>query len=354
MQAADVALAHYRRQKMIAARVARDLARLWVSIDRSNIAHSWAALVPSATATVAGGQLLAAQDASSYTADVLAAQGVDVAAEGRLIPSAFAGVASDGRPLETLLYQPVISALTTIGQGASPARALAAGRLHLDLLARTQVADAGRVADGVALAATPQATGYVRLLSPPSCSRCVILAGKHYRWNAGFQRHPRCDCRHIPVREDVADDLRTDPKAYFSSLSREEQDRVFTQSGAQAIRDGADISQVVNARRGARGLAPAGARLTRNEVRMLRGGRERGHLETANVFGRDLFITTEGVTTRGLAGVRLGARETGDKAAGARYRSARRVRLMPESIYQIAGSDREEAVRLLRLYGYIL
>lgn len=28
-------------------------------------------------------------------------------------------------------------------------------------------------------------------------------------------------------------------------------------------------------------------------------------------------------------------------------------RVMPESIYQIAGDDREEAIRLLRRFGYI-
>lgn len=59
-----------------------------------------------------------------------------------------------------------------------------------------------------------------------------------------------CDCRHIPCTEDVADDLRTDPKAYFDSLSESEQSRIFTKSGAKAIRDGADMGRVVNARRG--------------------------------------------------------------------------------------------------------
>ena len=140
---------------------------------------------------------------------------------------------------------------------------------------------------------------------------------------------------------------------YFDRLSREEQDKAFTRAGAEAIRDGADISQVVNARRGARGLTPAGARITADEARMLRGGRDRGRLETVDVFGHDLAVTTEGVTTRGVAGVRLGAKETGTKQ-GRRYRSAKPPRLMPESIYKIAGNDRDEAIRLLKRYGYIL
>src|SRR5690606_23965723 len=33
---------------------------------------------------------------------------------------------------------------------------------------------------------------YVRMLTPPSCSRCTVLAGRWYRKNAGFARHPGC------------------------------------------------------------------------------------------------------------------------------------------------------------------
>lgn len=141
--------------------------------------------------------------------------------------------------------------------------------------------------------------------------------------------------------------------AYFRSLTRDEQDRAFTKAGAESIRLGADISQVVNARRGALGLTPAGARLTGDEATALRGGRQRGRLEAVDVFGRQLYVTTEGVTVRGSAGVRLGARETGVRRPGDRYKSARPPRLMPESILAIAGDDRDEAVRLLKRFGYI-
>ncbi|MBQ1064485.1 hypothetical protein [Micromonospora sp. C41] len=128
---------------------------------------------------------------------------------------------------------------------------------------------------------------------------------------------------------------------------------MFTKAGAEAIRLGADIGQVVNARRGARGLTPAGARITADEARMLRGGRDRGRLEAVDVYGRQLYITSEGVTTRGVAGVRLGAKQTGQKVEGQRYRSAKVPRLMPESVIAIAGNDRTEARRLLRRFGYL-
>ncbi|MDH6460123.1 hypothetical protein M2302_000274 [Micromonospora sp. A200] len=352
MGAAQIALAHYRRQVALARRAATELGRLWSRVDRQAIGPSWAASLPAAVQVLSTAQALAAASSSAYLDDVLEAQGIDPEAEGRIRVDAFAGVASDGRDLAALLYQPAITALTGVKQGETVPRSLAVGRLALDMIVRTQVADAGRTADGVAVVARKNVGGYVRLLSPPSCSRCVVLAGKWYRWNAGFLRHPRCDCRHIPAAEDNSEELATDPRKYFDSLTPEEQDAAFTQTGAEAIRDGADISQVVNARRGARGLTPAGARITAAEAKALRAGRDRGRLEATEVFGHDLFVTTEGTTTRGVAGVRLGAKETGTKQ-GRRYRSAKPPRLMPESIYQIAGGDRDEAIRLLRRYGYI-
>lgn len=352
--AEKVAAAHYRRQVALARRASAEAGRLWSQVDRADIARSWLGLVVQLLTVVSSAQALAAASSETYLDDVLDAQDIDPTAAGRLRPGALAGIASDGRELATLLYQPALRALGALAQGATLPRALAGGRLELDMIVRTQVADAGRVADGVALTARRGASGYVRMLNPPSCSRCVLLAGRFYEWNAGFARHPRCDCRHIPSSESRSDDLRTNPLEYFRSLSPAEQDRAFTITGARAIRDGADLNQVVNARRGARGLTTAGAHITAAEARMLRGGRDRGHLETVRIFGRDLYVTTEGITTRGLAGVRLGAKGAGRKGKGDRYRSAKGVRLMPESIYQIAGNDRDEAIRLLRRFGYII
>jgi len=348
-----VALAHYRRRARLARALEREAAKLWKQLDPGDIARSWEPLILRLLVALTAAQRESAGAADAYLAAVLAEQ--DIAAEPvRVNADAFAGVASDGRELDVLLRQPVITSKVALAGGATQSEALASGQAALQLIVATQVADAGRVADGVALAAQRQASGYVRMLVGKSCDRCVILAGKRFRWNQGFTRHPRCDCIHVPASENTAGDIRTNPRAYFDGLSREEQDRVFTRAGAQAIRDGADINQVVNARRGARGLAPAGARITAEEARALRGGRKRGRLEAVDVYGRQLYITTEGVTTRGVAGRRLGALDTGVKRAGARYRSAKPPRLMPESIYALAGGDRDEAIRLLRHFGYIL
>lgn len=353
MSAERVAQAHYRDRRRLVDTLAAVARQLWLRVEPDNIARSWTGLLAELVPLTNAAQLMAARTSEQYLNDVLSAQGIDPAGEARLVPSSLAGIASDGRPLATLLYEPAIGALSAIRDGATVERALAGGYVALDTMVRTQVADSGRVADQVATVTRQRISGYVRMVVGRTCGRCVVLAGARYRWNAGFLRHPQCDCVHVPAAEDTAEEITTDPKAWFDSLDEAEQNRQFTVAGAQAIRDGANIAQVVNARRGAFGLTPAGARITADEAAMLRGGRVRGRLEAVDVFGRPLFVTSEGVTTRGQAGIRLGARQTGEKRDGGRYRSARPPRLMPESIYQIAGDDRNEAVRLLRRFGYI-
>lgn len=321
MSARQVATAHYRSRLRLVDALAAVARRLWRAVDPANIAASWTTQLPEMVVLTNASQLAAARTADAYLNDILAEQGLSTAAEGRVDARAFAGVASDGRPLPSLLYQPVVATLAAIGDGATVDRAMAGGYATLEMIARTQVADAGRVADQVALTTRPMATGYRRMVVGRTCSRCIILAGMFYEWNRGFERHPQDDCVHIPTSEDTGDDVRTDPKAIFDSMDVAEQDKVFTVAGAEAIRDGADMGQVVNARRGM--TTAASGRLVRNDS--------------------GLFTTTEGATKRGFAGKRLGAR------------SGRRAqRLMPESIYELAAGDRDESLRLLKQHGYIL
>jgi len=290
---AAIAARHAAAQTALARRTARELAALWSQVDPGRIGASWRLLLPRALAALAAAQHLAAGAADGYLNGALSGG----TALGRVRPEGFAGVASDGRALVTLLQQPAITTLTQIGRGVEPAGALRMGGFTLDMITRTQVADAGRVAVGTGIAARPHAAGYVRLVGGKTCARCLILAGRRYAWNAGFQRHPRCDCRHVPVAEDVPGDIMTNPRAHFDALTGAEQDKLLGRAGAQAVREGADLARVVNARRG---------------------------IQTA-ADGR--LYTTE--------------------AAG------RRPRLMPEQIYREAGADRTEAVRLLRLHGYL-
>ena len=111
----------------------------------------------------------------------------------------------------------------------------------------------------------------------------------------------------MPSNAANAGRLATDPVEAFAAMTAAERAKAFTRAGAEAISLGADIGRVVNARSG---------------------------MGTAQVFGRD-------VKTTGALRRRYGRGPRGDE-----------VRLMPESIAQIA-TDRDDYLRLLRLYGYI-
>ncbi|GIG63621.1 hypothetical protein Lfu02_79930 [Longispora fulva] len=326
MSVVAVAESHYRRQVALARRVAEESAAAWRTLDPLRLDASWAAESDRLLALVTGGQALAAADADGYVTAALSAQHLDPAAAGAVNARSLAGVASDGRGLATLLYEPVIAVKTALrpagGRGATVEKAMTLGMLRLDTIVRTQLADAARVAVGVGVVARRSAGGWVRMLSTPSCARCIVLAGKFYRWSSGFLRHPRCDCRHIPAAENTAGDLRTDPGKYFRSLPEPEQNKLLGRSGAQAVRDGADLAAVVNARRG---------------------------MTTTAAFGRTFATTREGTTRRGLF-----AGYTTDDQGRLQRRTGPppRWRLMPEQIYTDA-TDRDDAIRLLRHHGYL-
>jgi hypothetical protein len=299
----DAAVAHYKQMQRLQALVVLAGAELWSEVSLADLSGSWAAQVPLLVPVLAGVQVKAAAAGASYGAQTLADQGLYEAPQHFVNPSAFGGLASDGRTLEGLLYGAVPHVKTLIAGGMDPAQALGQGGKFLTTLTRTQVADAGRGAAGVDTA-TRNRVSYVRMLNPPSCSRCSILAGRVYRWNAGFQRHPKCDCVHVQTTARAAaetEGLVHDPYEYFKSLSPEDQDRNYTKAGAQAIRDGGDIFQVVNSRRG---VKPGG------------------------------LITSEGTSKRGNFG-RNGPR------------------LTPEAIYG-KGLSREATLAELERFGYIL
>lgn len=296
-----VARADYVARQLLARRALLATRRLWRQIDPDAIRATWAAYVgPAVEQIVVGAQAQAASTADQTVTAMLAAQGLDPAAAGVINPAAFAGAASDGRTLASLLELSNKFALEQIKAGITARRALAFGGRWLETAVGTQVVDAARTAKNVAGMAR-RVTGYYRVINPPSCSRCVILAGRWYQTDAAFMRHPRCDCMEIPASDGALDgDPRLwAPRAYFDSLKPAEQDQIFTAGGAQAVRDGADLAQVVNARTG-----------------------------MFTVGGRSL--TTVGQLKSGLA-----------------------MRLTPEQIYKEAQGNRAEALRLLERFSYI-
>jgi hypothetical protein len=276
---------------------------------------------------MATAQREAADIGADYTDAVAESQGVDPGPP--VNRDAYTGVASDGRSLSGLFAQPLIGLFASLVGGMRPARAIDASRFALDEIVTTQIQDVARVSEQVSLAVKPEFAGYLRTVEPGACGRCIILAGRFYKWNEGFLRHPKCRCDHRPLTR--ASDPQS-PQELFEKMSPADQARAFTKSGAEAIRLGADPGLVVNARRGM--STAAGNRLSRREV-----------------LGRQVYTTTEGTTKRGLAYQRLGGKL--QKSPGSRYRRTNVTRLMPESILEVATS-REDAIRLLRLHAYII
>lgn len=120
----------------------------------------------------------------------------------------------------------------------------------VDTLVMALIQDAGRTATAVDVARRPAITGYVRSLNPPSCSRCAVLASRVYRYSTGFQRHPRCDCLMTPTNDAEGLGLITDP----SDMLAKGQIRGLSQGDTEALKNGADLGQIVNVRRSQSGL----------------------------------------------------------------------------------------------------
>lgn len=267
-------------------------------------------------------QVSVASMADPYLNDVLDVQGVDPAAETGVNPVGFAAFADGGGSwLQTLVFAP--NSLRTPGTD---------WRTRFDFVARTitktGITDTARSSVQTGMQARPSAREYVRMLRGTSCARCAILAGRRYRSREAFRRHKRCDCIHIPAQE-ADDDWTVDPQEFFDSLSAEEQDERFTKAGAEAIRLGADMAQVVNAQKG---------------------------VSIVTAYGVDVRRTLEGTTVRGTAGQRLIA-EGQRKRPGDRYASAATPRLTPDEIFHWAdrsGWDRAEVLRQLRRFAYVL
>lgn len=264
-------------QRRVAATLAvtRDL---WDTVRTPQQAQ---ALLPRLTAILSASMVGAATDGAASVGPALAETGFDVEPVAAVQPQAFGLSASDGRPLDSLLAGPVIRSQAS----------MTAGRAALDRIIHTQVADSVRGGSSVAITARPK-VGWVRTVNPPCCQDCAVLAGKWFKHNTGFQRHPNCDCVHRPAHQDES------PAGYTQDVPAEEINDL-TEGQRAALDEGADLGRVVNAYRD-------------------------------EVPGRRARMTT---TTE------LGTR--------------RRTRLTPDGIYATS-TTREEAIRRLREHGYLL
>lgn len=192
LTAQEIALQHYVRQQRIVRRTADRVQTVWRRLLVTDFDGSWQSFVAAGlVSAVTSGQHEAAAGADAYVAAVIAADGLDSQPGGKIDPAAFAGAAADGRPLKSLLYESVIDTKWRLDAGQSEIESMIGGLEKLLKAASTEVADAGRTASGASIASNRTIQGYIRVVNPPACSRCIILAGKEFGWNAGFQRHPR-------------------------------------------------------------------------------------------------------------------------------------------------------------------
>ncbi|MFE2140191.1 hypothetical protein ACFXA3_00225 [Streptomyces sp. NPDC059456] len=348
--ALEVAAAQYERQQRIVRRTAERAQAVWRRLRLADVEGSWQAVVaPSLLVSVTAGQQEAASHADAYVASIITADGLNSDPAGKVAASRFAGAAADGRPLKSLFYESVLEARWLAEEAdVSDVEAMIGGLEKLLKAVATEVADAGRTATGVSIAGNRTIQGYIRIASAPCCARCAILSGKEFGWNTGFQRHPRCDCIHMPATLVARNSLRrghldraemfpttgrggprgiVDANKYFESLSHAEQNRIFTNAGAQAIRDGASISSVVNARRG---------------------------MYTASAYGRTVRASRDSATRRGswFRQERQRAIQRGLVPRSGQGFRLMSPRLRPEEIYRLA-SSRDEAIVMLRRFGYM-
>ena len=118
-------------------------------------------------------QLLMARRAVQAVADQLEEQAIAAPpVAGAVATEALAGISQLGIPLDERLD------FAAAAPGDTVANVL---RVVL-----TEIGDTSRVTTGVDLMTRPGIAGYVRYLNPPSCSRCVILAGRVYHTDVAF------------------------------------------------------------------------------------------------------------------------------------------------------------------------
>lgn len=336
----SAALEHQNRRERLEDAAIRRAVRLFRTINVDALDAGWDRVAPQMVAVVTAAQVVAARQSAPFM-QAVAPESPPV----RLVPEAFGGVTLAGREAGPEMYQAVVETKRQIGRGVPRGEAFTSAGSLLAILVGSMVQDLGRSAD-MTLAVGKGYTRYVRVVSPGACSRCAILAGSS-SYKTAFKRHPKCRCTALPVQDLDADAGRfSSPEEYFESLSKAEQDRVFTNAGAEAIRNGANPISVVNARAGYFGRRPAPLNEPPRRLRPVQIG--------VRADGSPLMVyaTAEGTTARGAFG-RREIRLSGEARKEGRYRRTTSLRLMPEQLVVMSDGDPARMRELLERYGYL-
>lgn len=340
-------VAAYRKDQAAAtARVVLAMRRLWGQLGPGDWDQQWLSVAPQMVAVMTAGQIAAGTAAAAFVGDQVGSLGLDSGQVGQVAPRGLAGVASDGLPLAGLLYQPVVSTrIFADPKGLSMADALAFGQKVLDRIVTTQMADAKRDAESVQMRTYPHVQYGIRVVYAPCCPRCAVLAGMRLRLaSAGFKRHPGCDCGYAPADGD------TEPYDNANDLIRDGKVHGLSTADAKAIADGADPAQVINAHRGMSTIGETKYTTEGTTRRGLGGRLMRDRHNAAHAYQAEVDDINRQVHNARQREKRGGIVDWSQIPSTPRRRLP--VRLRPETIYRITDS-REQAVGLLRKYGYI-
>jgi len=347
----ELALDHQRRRIALEQRTANRVLAMWGQADRQFLDNSWDVLAPGIVQVVAAAQITAARQSAPYLNQVATAQGF-AATPSLGIPEAYGGVMLDGREVGASMFGGVATTKRLIGGGMGFEQAFQAGAAFLAMVAKTSISDIGRQSD-MGLSVGRGYTQYVRVLSPGACSRCAILAGKS-DYKVAFKRHPSCRCTSAPIDIDgkVPSGLHDNPSDYFESLPKSEQNRIFTNGGAESIRSGAGVQSVVDSRRGADGISTSrgiGRSTIPNSGRRITPTRIGTKADGSPLMG---YTTTEG-TYRGSFRSDQNSFGVGSRRIdNNRYTSSKRTRLMPQTLVSLT-DDTATRQLLLRDAGYL-
>lgn len=343
------ALAYYADTSLLSRQAIAVILALWRRLDAGDISGSWAALMPDAVAALVAAETVAAELADPYLSAVLDNSAAQAAID----------VGGMVEPSGSLLYRPAIETKTLIGQGLDVGAALRSAEQRLAMYTQTSVADTARSSVAAGMAARPHVSGYYRVLRPPSCARCAILAGRHYRWNAGFKRHPRCDCVGLPVNK-------PDDRFEFDAHAAIAAGQVtgLSKADLQAIVEhGANPAQVVNAKQAMYDVGQFQATNASTTRRSIAGSRMLAR-SVDRAFGIDpstqmyTNLTFDRQKAAQFAEMfRAGKTFTRTTRDGRPQRYAYRFLRTPRPTAQqivVSASSRSEAVRLLTNYGYII
>lgn len=317
-QLGEASEVYYRAQAQLSKDTSALVERVWRSMEGDNFREKseWFQTIglPAVSRLIRNGQFLSLNRTQQYMVIVAAIQ--EVEGQALFNPEAFI---YDAKALETVLES---NMYRHIGMTLSGVPELVSMRLVSQSLVRATsgaVQDAGRDAISATIASGGY-YGFVRKLQLPSCKRCVVLAGKEFRTNEGFDRHDLCDCVHVPVAESY-DDATTDP----IQAIKDGQVTGLSKRDTEAILEyGADVSQVINSSSG---------------------------LVTENILGTKVKATTVGKSSRAVAGSRLGNLA---KQQGSRYKQSQNTRLSVGQILKLAGGDQGRAKEMLFNHGFII